>query len=94
VIVRIMGEGQYRLPEDVHGRVNELDNAVVAAVEKDDEDGFHVAFEEMLDVIRTAGEHLGDEELETSEVIVPPADTSMAEAAADFSGEGLIPDER
>jgi hypothetical protein len=94
VIVRIMGEGQYRLPEDVHGRVNELDNAVVAAVEKDDEDGFHVAFEEMLDVIRTAGEHLGDEELETSEVIVPPADTSMAEAAAEFSGEGLIPDER
>jgi hypothetical protein len=92
VIVRIMGEGQYRLPEDVHGRVNELDNAVVTAVERDDEDAFHVAFEEMLDVIRTEGEHLGDEELETSEVIVPPADTSMAEARAEFSGDGLIPD--
>jgi len=92
VIVRIMGEGQYRLPEDVHGRVNELDNAVVAAVEQDDEDAFHMAFEELLDVIRTGGEHLGDEELETSEVIVPPADTSMAEAAAEFSGDGLIPD--
>lgn len=92
MIVRIMGEGQYRLPENVHERVNELDNAVVAAVEKDDEDGFHSAFEEMLDVIRTEGEHLGDEELESSDVIVPPADTSMAEATADFSGDGLIPD--
>jgi len=92
VIVRIMGEGQYRLPEDVHGRVNDLDNAVVAAVERNDEDAFHVAFEELLDVIRTGGEHLGDEELETSEVIIPPADTSMAEAAAEFSGDGLIPD--
>lgn len=87
-----MGEGQYRLPEEIHERVNELDNAVVAAVEKDDEDGFHAAFEEMLDVIRSEGEHLGDDELETSDVIVPPPDTSMAEAAADFSGDGLIPD--
>ncbi len=92
MIVRIMGEGQYRLPEDVQERVNALDNAVVAAVDKDDEDGFHAAFEELLDVIRNEGEHLGDEELETSDVIVPPADTSMAEAAADFSGDGLIPD--
>ena len=92
MIVRIMEEGQYRLPEDVHGRVNDLDNAVVAAVERNDEDAFHIAFEELLDVIRTGGEHLGDEELETSEVIIPPADTSMAEAAAEFSGDGLIPD--
>jgi hypothetical protein len=92
VIVRIMGEGQYRLKDEVRDRVNQLDNAVVAAVEADDEDAFHVAFEEMLDVIRKEGEHLGDDEIETSEVIVPPADTSMAEATAEFSGEGLIPD--
>ena len=92
MIVRIMGEGQYRLSDDVRERVNELDNTVVAAVDEDDEDGFHAAFEELLEVIRTHGEHLGDEELETSDVIIPPADTSMVEAAGDFSGEGLIPD--
>ena len=92
MIVRIMGEGQYRLSDDVRERVNELDNAVVAAVEKNDEDGFHATFEELLDVIRTQGEHVGDDELATSEVIVPPADTSMVEAAAEFSGDGLIPD--
>ena len=92
MIVRIMGEGQYRLAEDVLERVNELDNAVVAAVEADDEDAFHDSFEEMLDIIRSEGEHLGDDEIETSDVIVPPADTSMAEATAEFSGDGLIPD--
>jgi len=92
VIVRIMGEGQYRLGEDVLARVNELDNAAVAAVDGDDEDAFHTAFEEMLDVIRNEGEHLGDEEIETSDVIVPPPDTSFAEAAAEFTGDGLIPD--
>ncbi len=92
MIVRIMGEGQYRLAEDCVARVNELDNAVVKAVEGDDEDAFHAAFEEMLDVIRSEGEHLQDEEIESSDVIVPPPDTSMVEAAADFSGDGLIPD--
>jgi hypothetical protein len=92
VIVRIMGEGQYRLDDDCVARVNELDNAAVAAVDGDDEDGFHTAFEEMLDVIRNEGDHLGDDEIETSDVIVPPADTSFAEAAAEFTGDGLIPD--
>jgi hypothetical protein len=92
MIVRIMGEGQYRLSEEAVDRVNALDSAAVAAVEADDEDGFHAAFEELLDAIRKEGEHLGDSELESSDVIVPPADTSFAEAADEFSGDGLIPD--
>jgi hypothetical protein len=92
VIVRIMGEGQYRLDDDCVQRVNDLDNTVVTAVEADDEDAFHVAFEEMLDIIRSEGVQVSDDEIENSDVIVPPPDTSMAEAAADFSGEGLIPD--
>ena len=92
MIVRIMGEGQFRLDEDAVKRVSALDDAGVAAVEADDEDAFHTAFEELLDIIRKEGEQLGDEEIESSDVIVPPADTSFAEAAGDFSGEGLIPD--
>ncbi|MEA2221577.1 MAG: hypothetical protein QOJ35_4203 [Solirubrobacteraceae bacterium] len=92
MIVRIMGEGQYRLSDETLERVNALDNAGVAAVEADDEDAFHVAFEEMLDIIRKEGEHLDDDELQGSDVIVPPADTSFAEAAEEFTGDGLIPD--
>ena len=92
MIVRIMGEGQYRLSDAVLERVNELDNTIVKAVDGDDEDAFHESFEEMLDVIRSEGEHIGDDEIETSDIIVPPADTSFEEAAAEFTGEGLIPD--
>jgi hypothetical protein len=92
VIVRIMGEGQYRLTDEVLQRVNEMDNTVVAAVESGDEPGFHRCFEQLLDLIRSDGEHLGDDELETSDIIVPPADTSFEEAAQEFTGDGLIPD--
>jgi hypothetical protein len=92
VIVRISNEGQYRLDDGLHARLNELDDAAVAAVEVDDEDGFHEAFEELLQVVRSEGTALGDDELESSEVILPPADLSFVEAGEEFTGDGLIPE--
>jgi hypothetical protein len=92
VIVRIATESQYRLPEEDAARLNELDNEVVAAVEAGDEDRFHEVFEQMLELVRRDGEPLGEDELEESDVILPPPDTSFVEAAAEFTGEGLIPD--
>lgn len=92
MIVRIFNEGQYRVADDLHGRLDELDDAVVAAVNADDEDGFHAAFEELLAYVRDNGEKVGDDELETSDVMLPPADLSFVEAGEEFSGEGLIPD--
>ena len=55
MIVRISNEGQYRLDDGLHARLNELDDAAVAAVEAGDEDAFHAAFEELLQVVRTEG---------------------------------------
>jgi hypothetical protein len=92
VIVRIATENQYRLPDEAAARLNELDNEVVAAVDAGDEDRFHELFEQMLDLVRSAGQSLAEDELEESDVIVPPPDTSFIEAAAEFTGEGLIPD--
>jgi hypothetical protein len=92
VIVRIATESQYRLPDDAAAELNDLDNQVVAAVEAEDEDRFHELFEQMLDLIRSAGQPLDEDELTESDVILPPPDTSFVEAAAEFTGEGLIPD--
>jgi hypothetical protein len=91
MIVRISGEDQYRLP-DGDGRLQELDNAVVAAVGAGDETGFRGRFEELLGYVRANGRPLGEDELEASDVILPPADITLAEAAGEFTGEGLIPD--
>ncbi len=93
MIVRIATEGQYRLADDgLRARLNELDNAAVAAVEAGDEAGFHEYFAQMLELVRREGAPLGDDELTESAVILPPSDTSFAEAAAEFTGDGLIPD--
>ena len=92
MIVRIATESQYRLPEDDAETLNELDNDAVAAVEAGDEDRFHEVFESMLDLVRRAGEPRGDDELEESDVILPPPDISFVEASVEFTGDGLIPD--
>ncbi len=92
MIVRISGEDQYRLPDSEAQHVQELENAVVAVVEGGREDGFADAFRALLDYVRSHGTAVGDDELEGSDLILPPADLTFAEAGREFTGEGLIPD--
>jgi DNA-binding GntR family transcriptional regulator len=92
VIVRISTESQYRLPEDAADELNELDNQVVEAVEAGDEDRFHELFEQLIDLVRRAGQPLEEDALEESDVIIPPPDLSFDEARHEFTGDGLIPD--
>jgi len=92
VIVRISTEGQYRLPDGDADRLNELDNDAVAAVEAGEEDRFHEVFEQMLELVRSEGSPLPVDDLEESDVILPPPDLTFAEAGEQFTGDGLIPD--
>ena len=92
MIVRILGEGQYRLDDGAVERLNGFDNDCVAAVSDSDEARFRGAFDSLLSLVRSEGEQLGDDELEESDVILPPADISLEEASREFTGEGLIPD--
>jgi hypothetical protein len=92
MIVRIATEGQYRLADEAVARVNALDNEAVAAVEAGDEARFTDLFGQIIALIRAEGAPLPEDELHGSDVIVPPPDTSFAEARHEFSGDGLIPD--
>ena len=91
MIVRIATEGQYRLDDEHAQRLNELDNAVVDAVEAGNEETFRQLFDEMLELVRSNGTEVGEDELDASDVIIPPSDLTLEEAAEEFSGEGLIP---
>ena len=92
MIVRIATEDQFELPDDLLDEVNQLDNQVVDAVEAGDEAKFRQLFDELLELVRTKGHKLADDDLRESQVILPPSDVDMAEAAREFSGEGAIPD--
>jgi hypothetical protein len=92
MIVRISGEDQYRLADEEAARLNELESALVAIVESGRQDGFADALGALLGYVRAHGTPVGDDELESSDLILPPADVSFHEAAKEFTGEGLIPD--
>lgn len=91
MIVRIATEGQYDLAEGDVETLGELDNRTVAACQADDEQQFRDSFSRMLEFVRTHGQPVADDDLFGSDVILPPPDTSIEEAKADFTGEGLIP---
>ncbi len=92
MIVRIAGEGQFRLPDEDAGRLNELDNRAVSAAEQGDQTGFKELWSQMLELVASDGNQLAEDELVESDVILPPRDISFEEARGEFTGDGLIPD--
>ena len=92
MIVRVMGEGQYEVDDEVAKGLNELDEQAAGALEAGDEERLAELLRRMADAVRLNGARLPDEDLSPSEAIVPPEDLSLEEARELFEGEGLIPD--
>jgi hypothetical protein len=92
VIVRLMNEGQYRIDEGLVGRLDELDDKAVAALEANDEAELDERLDEMWALVQAEGERLPDDDLHPSDLIIPPSDLTLEETRLLFSEEGLIPD--
>ena len=90
MIVRIMEEGQYRLSDDLLTELNELDHHVAAAVSAGDDAAFTAAFSALLEFVRSKGAAVANDELVTSDHVLPHAETTLAEARSAFSGEGAL----
>lgn len=91
MIIRILGDGQYRIPDDAVDRLQALDEALEEAVDTDDDDTFRQALTGLLDHVRQAGELLPDEELDASDAILPGDDAHVDEVRALLLDDGVIP---
>jgi PspA-Associated protein len=92
VIVRLMGEGQWRVDDGLLGRLNELDEETERAVQAGDEAALHASLEALAAAVRAGGERLDDAHLAASDLVVPPVDLTLDEGRELLHGEGLIPD--
>jgi PspA-Associated protein len=92
MIVRLMGEGQYRIDDALLSQLNELDNQAQAAMDAQDEPALDDKLDQMWQLVRDRGERLPDDELSPSDLIIPPSDLTLEETRKLFSDEGLIPD--
>jgi hypothetical protein len=90
MIVRIMGEGQWRLADEKLDELNAVDANLEKAVSANDETAFQEAFAALLTFVRD-GDKVPDDELHDSDAILPPDDSTLAELRELISGDGLIP---
>lgn len=91
MIVRILSEGQYDVPEAEVDGLNALDDTVHAAINAGDQVAFTQALGALLDEVRRVGGAVDDEDIKTSDAILPPADATIDEARVMLQPDGLIP---
>jgi hypothetical protein len=92
MIVRLMGEGQYRIDEQLRGELDQLDARAASAIDAEDEATLDDVLDEMWALVRDRGERLPEDDLSASDLIIPPSDLTLEETRQLFSEEGLVPD--
>jgi len=91
MIVRILGEGQFRVDDAVASELQTLDSDLEAAVENNDQDALSAALRALLDRTRSQGTALAADSLEPSDVIIPHEGATLDEVRKLITDEGLIP---
>ncbi|GAA2055660.1 hypothetical protein GCM10009839_75520 [Catenulispora yoronensis] len=91
MIVRILTEGQLRVPDSAIEELNSLDEKVLETCQAKDEAAFRTALDTLLTRVREIGEPLPLDEIVESDFVLPMADSTLEEVEAMMSDEGLIP---
>lgn len=91
MIIRILSEGQFEVPDSEVDALNALDDAVHAAINAGQEVAFTNAFAALLEAVHTLGGPIDLDDVVASDAILPPADATINEAKALLHDDGLIP---
>jgi hypothetical protein len=103
IIVRVSGQGQFKVNREILDRINDIDNSIVNLLENTDTDvdvnsikvkqkELNEKVNEIINLIRTNGMPLDDKEIIQSQIMIPNPDISVDEAKKIFRGEGIIDD--
>jgi hypothetical protein len=88
--VRILGEGQFRVDDDVAAKLTALDTDLDAAVNSENEKAFKVALGAAERLVRESGTRVPDEEFVTADYILPFSDATVGEVRK-LLADGTIP---
>ncbi|HXA32090.1 MAG TPA: hypothetical protein VNV87_07495 [Acidimicrobiales bacterium] len=86
MIVRIMGEGQFSVPDKHRSEMEALDNTLLEAVEAGDEAAFEVALGAAVAEVRRLGTDLPDDEFYPSDLVLPFEDATLSETKELLAG--------
>lgn len=91
MIIRIMGEGQWDVDDSKQDELNRLDEAVVTAVDSEDEAGYSSALHDLVTAVKSQGTPVPDDFIGPSDALLPSEDVSLGELRDLLGDEGLIP---
>ncbi len=91
MIVRILHEGQYRLPDAALWRLQQIDGRLTSSIERGDQAAFEADLAELVEYVRTDGVRLDDGHLGGSNLVLPPPDATLDEVRALLRGDRVIP---
>lgn len=101
VVIRISGQGQFKVNSEILEKINGIDNSIVNLVKNNSSGSgdsklkqkeLQFKLSEMKNLIISNGQHLDDKEIVESDVILPDSDLSIEEASKIFTEEGIISD--
>ena len=79
MIVRILGEGQFRVDDDAAAKLTALDKDLDAALRDGTEQAFGAALHAAEALVRASGTVVGDDEFVTADYILPFSDATVDE---------------
>ena len=88
--MRILGEGQFRVPDDSATKLTALDTDLDEAVRDGTEAEFSAALQAAEALVRTTGTPVADDEFVTADYILPFSDATVDEVRK-LLADGAIP---
>ena len=79
MIVRILGEGQFQVPDGVATKLTALDSELDAAVDRADDAAFHAALGAAVGLVRESGTEVPADTFVTADYILPFSDATIDE---------------
>ncbi len=90
MIVRILGEGQFQVSDEVAAKLTALDSKLDAAVQKHDDTAFRAALGAAVGLVRESGTTVPDDTFVTADYILPFSDASVDEVRK-LLADGTLP---
>ena len=90
IVVRIHGEGQFRLDASLRDSLDTYDHHLVAAVKGNDDAAYHAALTELFTFVRAKGIQVPEDDIVGSDIVLPSDDMPLAEVTDLLAKEGWL----
>lgn len=92
MIVRILGEAQFEVPDGEAAALEELDHKMAGTMEGADEKGFAAVLVELIEKVRSVGTEVSAETIVPSDLTLPHPGSTLAEVRELLASEDTTGD--